>query len=49
MLTSQEMMIIGGLAGMGFLLSVFGVLLVLVSFLLIAVRIGNPDRMGKLL
>lgn len=49
MLTSQEMMIIGGLAGMGLLLSVFGVLLVLVSFLLIAVRIGKPDRMGKLL
>lgn len=49
MLTSLEMTISSSLAGIDFLFAVFGTLLALVSLLWIEARIGNAERMAKLL
>ena len=48
MLSSLEMTVINGLAGIGFLLAVFGILLAFVSLLWIAARVGNAERMNML-
>ena len=49
MLTPLEMTIISALAGMGFLMAAFGLLLALVSLLWIGARVGNADRTAGLL
>ena len=49
MLTPLEMTIISALAGMGFLMAVFGILLALVSLLWIGARVGNADGIAGLL
>lgn len=49
MLTSLEMTILSSLAGMGYLLAVFGTLLTCIAYLLILIRIGVADPMAKLL
>lgn len=45
MLTSLETTVLSGLAGIGFLLAVCGILLAFVSLLWIVARVGNADRM----
>ena len=49
MLTSLETRILSSLAGIGFLVAVFGALLSFIAYLLILVRIGIADPMAKLL
>ena len=49
MLTSLEMTVLSYLAGIGFLMVIFGVLLAFVICLWTAVRIGNAESMDKLL
>ena len=49
MLNSLEMAVISSLAGIGFLLAVFGILLAFVSLLWIAARVGNAERMDMLI
>lgn len=48
MLSSLEMAVINGLAGIGVPLAVFGILLAFVSLLWIVARVGNAERMDML-